>query len=256
MDIHNRPQTSNFANQYRQDNGLNDFLTLLRQCTVPSDLEPLIRKLTSVRDPSRTDLVYVPNLGAFSWNHDLCRLVPPHIMIIAQIIIASLLTNLTPDEVLLAFYATNVCQVGEGNYTVSEFLGGWYRLENANRIQPNWINMAVEELFNPVVGRALTNRPSLAKIRVAAANLGPVLNCNPYWAVFNMTGGNLAPLSAMMDNIYKFIESAKLGSKALLHIRGDASGISCLSYSLGPPTPLHKMHPTTHPRKKCLMHGR
>lgn len=205
-------------------------------------LEPLIRQLTSVRDPSRTDLVYVPNLGAFSWNHDSCRLVQPHIMIIAINIIESFRNNLTPDEVLLAFYATNV---GEVNYTVSEFFGGWYRLENANRI-----NMAVEELFNPVDGRALTNRPSLAKIRVAAANLGPVLNCNPYSAIFNMTGDHLAPLSAMTGNISKFIESAKQGSKALLHISGDASGISCLSLSLEPRTlpTWHKMHIATHPR--------
>lgn len=184
--------------------------------TVPSDIEPLIRQLTSVRDPSRTDLVYLPNLGAFSWNHDFCRLVPPHIMIIAQNIIASLRTNLTPDKDLLAFYATNVCQVGEVNYTVSEFFGGWYLPQNANRIHPNWINMADEELFNPVVGRALSKRPSLAKIRVAAANLGPVLNCNPYATMFNMTGDNVAPLSAMMDNIPKFIVSAKIGSKALV----------------------------------------
>lgn len=171
-------------------------------------------------------------------------------MIIAQNIIASLRTNLTPDEVLLAFYATNVRQVGEVNYTVSEFLGGWYRLENANRINCNWINMAVEELFNPVVGRALTNRSSLANIRVAAANLGPVLNCNPYSAIFNMTGDNLAHLSAMMDNISKFMETAKLGSKALLHISGDVSGISCLSHSLEPPTlpTWHKMPTATHPR--------
>lgn len=113
MDIHHRPQTSNFANQYRQDYGLNDFLPLLTRCTVPADLEHLIRQLTSVRDPSRTDLVWVPNLRAFSWNHDFCRLVPSHVMIIAQNIIASLRNNLTPDEVLLAFYATNVCKVGE-----------------------------------------------------------------------------------------------------------------------------------------------
>lgn len=175
--------------------------------------------------------MYVQNFGAFSLNHDFCRLVPPHItyIIIAQNIIASFRNNLAPDEVLLVFYATNVCEVGEVNYTVSEFFGGWYRLENANRIHSNWINKAVEELFDPVVGRTLTNRPSLAKIRVAAANLGPVLNCNPYSAIFNMTGDSLAPISAMMDNIYKFIESSKLGSKALLHICGDASGISCLS---------------------------
>lgn len=65
-----------------------------------------------------------------------------------------------------------------------------------------------------------------------------------------MTGDNLDDLSAMMDNISKFIESAKLGSKALLHIRGDASGISCLSQSLEPPTlpTWHKMPTTTHPR--------
>lgn len=179
MDIHHRPQTSQFANAYRQDNGLNDFLTLLTQCTVPSDLDPLITQLTSVRDPSRPDLVFVPNLGSFTWNHDFGRLVPPHIMIIARNIIASLRTNQTPDDVLLAFYNTIVCHVAELPYTVSEMLGGWYRLDNANRLHPNWMNSAVEELFNPVVGRALTNRPSLAKIRVAPAQLGPVLACNP-----------------------------------------------------------------------------
>lgn len=65
-----------------------------------------------------------------------------------------------------------------------------------------------------------------------------------------MTGDNLAPLSAMMDKISKFIESAKLCSKALLHIRGDASGISCLSHSLEPPTlpTWYKMPTATHPR--------
>lgn len=144
----------------------------------------------------------------------------------------------------------NVCQVGEVNYTVSEFLGGWYRHENANRIHSNWINMAVEELFNPVVGRALTKRPLLAKIRVTAANSGPVLNCNSYSAMLNITGDSLAPLSAMMDYISKFIESAKLGSKALLHTSGDASGTSCLSHSLEPPTlpTWHNMPTATHSR--------
>lgn len=114
--------------------------------------------------------------------------------------------------------------------------------------------MAVEELFHPVVGRALTNRPSLPKIRVAAANLGPVLNCNPYWAMFNMTGDNLATLFAMMDNISKFIESAKQGSKALLHISGDASGISCLSHLLELRTlpAWHKMPTATNPRPALL----
>lgn len=236
MDIHHRPQTSQFANAYRQDNGLNDFLTLLTQCTVPSDLDPLITQLTSVRDPSRPDLVFVLNLGSFTWNHDFGRLDPPHILIIAHNIIASLRTNQTPDNVLLAFYNTIVCHVAELPYTVSEMLGGWYRLDNANRLHPNWMNSAVEELFNPVVGRALTNRPSLAKIRVAPAQLGPVLACNPYSAMFNMNGDNLAPLSAMMNNISKFIENAKLGSKTLLQISGDASGITCLSHSLEPPT--------------------
>lgn len=236
MDIHHRPQSSAFANAYRHDNSLKDFVTLLTQCTVPTDLEPLITQLTSVRDPSRTDLVFVRNLASLSWNHDFGRLVPPHIMIIAHNIIASLRTNQTPDEVLLAFYQTNVCQLAEINYTVSEFLGGWYRLQNANRIHPNWINMAVEELFNPVVGRALTNRPSLAKIRVQPANLGAIAQCNPYSALFNMTGDNLAALSAMVDNISKFNEHAKLGSKTLLQLSGDASGITCLSHSLEAPT--------------------
>lgn len=236
MDIHHRPQSLAFANAYIQDNGLKDFLTLLSQCTVPSDLEQLVTQLTSVRHPSRTDLVYIPNLASFSWCHDFGRLVPPHIMIIAHNIITSLRTNQTPDEVLLGFYATNVCQVAEVNYTVSECLGGWYRLDNVNRIHPNWINMAVEELFNPVVGRALTNRPSLAKIRVTAANLGAVAACNPYSVLYNMTGDNLAALSAIMDNISKFTEHAKLGSKTLLQLSGDASGITCLSHSLEPPT--------------------
>lgn len=157
-------------------------------------------------------------------------------MIIAHNIIASLRKNQTPNEVLLGFYSTNVCQIAEVNNTVSEFLGGWHRLENSNRIHPNWINMAIEELFNPVVGRALTNRPSLAKIRVQPVNLGAIENCNPYSALFNMNADNLAALSAMVDNISKFTENAKLGSKTLLQISGDASGITCLSHSLEPPT--------------------
>lgn len=97
-------------------------------------------------------------------------------MIIAQIIIASLRTNHTPDEVLLAFYATKVCEVGEVNYTVSEFLGGWYRLENANRIQFNWINISVEELFNPYTGRALKTVPRSQRSVLPQPQLQPLLS--------------------------------------------------------------------------------
>lgn len=134
-------------------------------------------------------------------------------------------------------------------------LGGWYRLENTNHIHTNWINMAVEELFNPVVGRALTNRPSLAKIRVQPANLGLAAACNPYSTLFNMSGDNLPALSAMMDILSRFNENAKLGSKTLQQLSGDASGITCLSHSLEPPTlptrhklPVASSHDNLHQR--------
>lgn len=235
-DIHQRSPTSHQANAFRRNNTAKDFLAQLTECYVPKHLEPLITQLVSVFDPSRPNLSFVPNLASFAWLYDYGRCTPATIMIAAHNIIASLRTNQTPDEILRAFYSTLIATVNNINYHVTNLTGGWYRVIDNDHAHSNWINQAIEEIFNPVVGRALTNRPSLARIRINAPVIAQVEQVNPYAVLMGYSDANAPALSAMLSNISNYIKTANLGNKTLLQISGESSGITILSHSIEPPT--------------------
>lgn len=250
QDIHHRSICSHYANAFRRDNGTKDFLTRLTECIVPSHLEPILLQLISLYDSSRPNQTFIPDLAAFSWSHDFGRIVPPAIMLAAHNLIAGLRQQLTPDEILAHFYATEVCQVANVHYSVANLLGGWYRLDNADRMHVNWLNQAVEEIFNPVVGRALTNRPSLARIRTTPVVYAEVPAVNPYALLFGYSDDNTMPLTAMLENLSDFHRTSNSGKKTLLQLSGESTGITILSHSLEPPT-----LPTWHRLPACAGHA-
>lgn len=123
-DIHTRPVCSHSANYYRRHNGTGDLLSALMEAIVPSHMEPLLSQLVSVHDPNHPDLLFVPNLGSFSWEHDYGRALPINIMIAAHN--ASSRDNQpNPEAIIRAFYNTIVCNVNQANFTAANFLGGW-----------------------------------------------------------------------------------------------------------------------------------
>lgn len=236
-DIHYRPTTSSHANFYRRDNSTGDLLSKLMEATVPQHLEPLIQQLISVYDPNHPDLCYTPNLAAFSWTHDFGRLLPINIMFAAHNCIAtSRINNPTPESVTLDFYNTTVTTVNGVHYTVANLIGGWYSTANQSYAHDNWLNTAVEEIFNPIVGRALTNRPTLKKLTVTPTAYNQADQINPYSYALAYSETNLQTLMHFIDNLSDFTKAAKRGTKTVLQLSAESSGITLLSHSLEPPT--------------------
>lgn len=235
-DMHNRPIVSYDANSFRRNNGTKDFLDAIQAAIVPAHMEPVLQQLVGVIDPNRPQLVYVPDLAAFSWKHDFGRLVPPAIMLIAHNIIARVRGNAEPEDILRQFYQTVVTTIHNEDYTVAHFLGGYYRIGVLDYEHINWLNQAVEDLFNPIVGRALTNRPTLAKIRLTPVVIPVGGHVNPYALLLNYNQESFAGMSGFIEALSNYHQDKKTGNKSLIQVGGQASGITIMSHSLEPPT--------------------
>lgn len=236
-DIHTRPICSHAANLYRRDNGTGDLLNALMEAVVPSHMEPLLSQLVSVHDPNHPDLLYVPNLGSFSWKHDYGRTPPISIMLAAHNAIASSRDNQpNPEAIIRAFYNTVICTVDQTDFTVSNFLGGWYRHENHDYHHDNWLNQAIEEIFNPIVGRSLTNRPTLKRLTLTPTIHAQNNQINPYSLIFAYNDTNLQTILNLINNLSDFTQKSNRGKRTLLQLSGEAAGITILSHSVEPPT--------------------
>lgn len=142
--------------------------------------------------------------------------------------------NVSP---LTSFYRTLITTIDDVPYPVNKFLGTNYMLGNETCFHNNnWLNQAIEELFNPIIGRAITNRPSLARIRVQPLAFPDAQLVNPYVLSFNYSDTNVLAMIALIENISDFFKSSKLATKTLLQIGGEAAGITILSHSVEPPT--------------------
>lgn len=236
-DIHNRPLTSSYANVFRRNNGTGDLLDKLMSAYVPSHMEPLLAQLVSVHDPNHPDLIFTPSLAAFSWSHDFGRLIPVSLILAAHNCIATTrVHNPTPEAILAQFYRTIITTVNGVNYTVSNFIGGNYTFNQANYIHANWLNQAIEEIFNPIVGRALTNRPTLKKLNITSTFFNQANQINPYVLGLAYNEVNLQTLLNLIDNLSDFTYKQNKGTKTLLQLSGEAAGITIMSHSIEPPT--------------------
>lgn len=236
-DIHGRPVPSCYSNIYRRENGTGDLLTKLMNAYVPTHLEPILQQLITVIDPNHPELCYTPNLAAFQWRHDFGRVLPISIMLAAHNAVAtSREANPTPDSITRAFYNTVIVTIGADNYTVAQLLGGWYRLNNIDYHHDNWLNTAIEEIFNPIVGRALTNRPTLKKLTLTPTNYNQADQINPYSLSFAYNDLNLQTILNFIDSLSDFTKVSNRGTKTVLQLSGEAAGITILSHSVEPPT--------------------
>lgn len=86
--------------------------------------------------------------------------------ILAHHLLASVRSNADPEEVLRRFYATTILTVHTTNYTPGQFLGAYFNIAEHVTNHPNWLNSRFEKIFNPVIGQALAQRPTLAKTRL------------------------------------------------------------------------------------------
>lgn len=100
----------------------------------------------------------------------------------------------------------------------------------------NWLNQAIEEIFNPIVGRSLTNRPTLKRLNITPTQFAQTNQINPYSKIFAYNDVNLQTLLNLVSNLSDFTKKSNRGSRTLLQLSGEASGITILSHSVEPPT--------------------
>lgn len=150
-------------------------------------------------------------------------------MILAHHLLASLRTNADPEETLRRFYTTVIATIDGIAYTAGHFLGGYYLLENRINCHPNWINVRFEKIFNPVIGRALIQRPTLAKTRLSS----PVYtDVDPYELLPGYSEENVEIILDILNDVSSFISKKLPSSKKLGQFIGDPSGVNKLYHSI------------------------
>lgn len=87
-------------------------------------------------------------------------------MILAHHLLASVRTNSDPETILRTFYSTVVTTIDDVNITPANYLGGYFDRNQRPTNHANWLNTRFEKVFNPVIGRVLLQRPTLARCRL------------------------------------------------------------------------------------------
>jgi len=231
-DLYARETASYFAQSYKNDTLKSDFLSRLLSCYIPPDLELLINNLAPTYDPQRRLQVYVPSLSAYDFLTDYGRSVPPSMFILAHHLLASSRTNAEPETILRTFYATTILEIGNTTYTSSNFLGGYFdRLQRPTN-HTNWLNSRFEKIFNPVIGRALVQRPTLAKTRMHIQHYPNAELVNPYDLLLCYSETNLEKILEVITDVSSFLKSETKATKVLSQTLENSTGINIMYHSI------------------------
>lgn len=209
-----------------------DFLTKLLDCYVPTDLEVILNALAPTYDPQRRLQLYVPTFAGFHLPTDFGRCVPPSMFVLAHHLLASVRTNSDPETTFRTFYATTILTIQDRNYTPANFLGAYFDRNQRPTNHSNLINSRFENVFNPVIGRALLQRPTLAKIRVTAYETADQENVDPYEFLLCYSDDNIEKALEMLTDVSSFLNSEASTSKKLGQILGNSGGISIMYHSI------------------------
>lgn len=231
-DIHCREPVSHNASKFKNDAAKSDYLTKLMDCYVPDELATLISQLAPTYDPQRKLMFYIPSFAGFSFAHDYGRTVPPCLMILAHNLLASLRTNADPEDTLRTFYSTTVLTIDNEHFTPAHFLGGYYLSNGRVTCHPNWLNTRFEKVYNPVIGRALIQRPTLAKTRLQSYEYDNPQSVDPYEFLLCYSEENIEVMFDLLSDISSFISKEIPSSRKLGQLLGEPSGVNILYHSI------------------------
>lgn len=235
-DLSSRRTASWYATPFRNDAHLQDYLTVLLNAKIPSFMMPLLQQLAPTLDPRRIHLEYVPSLAGFHFPHDFGRFFPIHIMIAAHQQIATIRSNIDPSDALLRYYQTTICTYGQNTYRIGNLFGTHYNNGATDVIHTNWINSILESIFNPVVGRALTQRPTFSRIPILPYTQANVNDFNPYIYGLSAIDDNLDKMSDFTRSLASFITIEDPKTIALGTLLQNIQGITILNHSIEPVT--------------------
>lgn len=248
-DLYKRGQKSHHSFPFVNAPELQDFLIFLQKLKVPSDVEAVIQQLSSTTDPSRPGLLFVPTYAGFSFDHDFGRSIPATLFFLCHNFLATVSSQADPTELLLRFYDTTLLQINGVDYKVSHLLGGPYSVDNDANQHANWLSDEFEAVFNPIVGRSLTTRPSLARLTLHRTNYASAADVNPYQYLIGCHTSNLVKIMMCLDNINEFLTSKEPSLPTMSQVLEKAAGITLMSHSIEPVT-LPTWHHLPQPKVK------
>jgi hypothetical protein len=235
-DLSSRRTCSDYANVFRNDNHLKDYLSTLLNANIPPFLMPLLSQLAPTTDPRRTLIEYVPSLAGFSFIHDFGRTIPIHALLAAHQLVATSRSNLDPADVLLKLYKTELITVNTTPYRIGNLFGTHYNNQVHNFTHSNWLNLILESVFNPIVGRALTQKPTFSRIPIHSYTVPDPDDVNPYIYALSATDDNLDVVSDFIRSASRFTKAETSNSIVLGQLLQSITGITILTHSVEPPT--------------------
>jgi hypothetical protein len=235
-DAYYRPQKSWIAATFLNDQSRKDYFDVLLNCRVPGFLKDILSELAPVYDARRTNHCFVPSLAGYHHAHDFGRSLPPQIWIHAHHLLATVNSRTDPDTYQAMIYETLIHTHDNQEYYIGNFLGTHYGNEHSN-----WVNQDFEGFFNPLVGRALTQRPTFAKMPIEpmttqTTSTSPQDYLNAYIYFLVADDENCDSMSTFVGSLSAFFQAHESSTVTLGSILASLSGPLIFSHSIEPPT--------------------
>jgi hypothetical protein len=224
-----------------------DYFDSLLNMKVPPFMKNLLMGMFPTADSRRSGVKYISSLAAFNFEHDFPRVLTPGIFLAAHNIVSSASARTEPHLIYNQFYGYPVVNYAATNYTIGQLLGTNVLIGTQLSHFPNWLNEAIDSLFNPVVMRNLQNRPFFTRVPFAPPTFTRA-NINPYVYLLCADRDNIESMTSFVDSMSKFFGSHSSGSVPLGSIIKDLSGNSILVHSTSiVPLPTWTTLPTATP---------
>jgi len=226
-DKYGRHAPSPHAREFLNDTDGNQVLEVLLRSYIPSFLVDILRGLAPTVLPRRPGIEFVPTFAGFSFEHDFGRFIPPQVFSIAHSIAASTRSNADPDQILSSWFESSIITSGNTNIQIGHFLGAG--INNSGRYE-NWFQSACIGVFNPVVLRSLSQRPTFQRIAHTAHSSLPA-HTNPYELNLNADSNNASNTMMFLESMSDLVKSDLSASYQLGGIFSVVSGINIVTHA-------------------------
>jgi hypothetical protein len=216
----------------------------LMSMKLPKFMATILNGLNPTSDPRRTNIAFIPTLTGFSFKHDLPRVLPPSLFLMAHNLISTLSARTPPAEIFNHFYGSTFVTFDGTEHKIGQVLGTNLTVGTQVFHFPNWLNKAIHATFNPVVMRNLQSRPFFTDSTFLAPSF-TTANFNPYEYLLMADKNNSGDTDSFVSSMNKFFEDHEPTSTTLADIIANLSGSNIMTHSVSiPPLPTWHNEPT------------
>jgi len=226
-DKYGRHFPSQHARQFLSDTDGQQVLEILLRCYIPPFVIDILRGLAPTVFPRRPGIELIPTFAGFSFEHDFGRFIPPQMFTIAHTIAASVRGNSDPDAILAQWFESELVSYGTTQVKIGHLLGAG--IDSSGRYE-NWFQSTCIGIFNPVVLRSLSQRPTFQRIPHTPHDTH-LKNINPYTFLLNSDETNVTYSMSFLESLSDLAKSDLNASTQLGGIFSLISGINIATHA-------------------------